>query len=751
MLSNAKLFSVGDFDFRFQHLLIIGILALSVTTSALIRAQPADFGFVLHEFDPYFNFRATQYIVDNGFEAYLEWHDDMSWHPHGRDVSATSQVSLHYITAILYNIFGGNSPLLEFTILFPLIIGSLTSVVVFALVRVIGGTTAGLLASLMFAISLPILLRGLIGWYKSEPLGLFFSFIAVYLFLSAIKTNKGKISFAKLIFGGLFLSLGLSSWGGVQFFLMPLGAFFVALPFFKSDNKFLLWAIPVFSGSILLTTLLFERPGVDFILGYGGALIVLPTIIMIAILIVQKFSKADTKIRNSIISLGVLLSSGLGIISLSNINLPTFRYQNAINPFLSAEDALTTSVSEHQQTTLDFSFAVLSTFIIFGVIGIWLLFSYRTKKANFLIPNHMKAFALIFGIIGLYASSAFVRLEIYGSVALIILGSIGITILLQRIFDNPNIVMKLIFCSVIIGLFITPMIFPERNWVTHNHMIPSVFNGATNHPFGNNDWIDTGLWLQNNTPADSIIFSWWDWGYFIQTLGERTTLIDNATLIDWQIEKVARTLLSSPDDAWIILNTDHTTNVIENFVTVPPLYKDTKTISDHFLLQGFEAPLNAKGEKYHPPVTGLYSDYILIFLAAERYWVMNSVTGEELTLYDLSGGGDESKKYWYARIAGVDPAEYVVTDGITPTQEFVDNTLFGKLIPFTIVTYVDIDTMNYYENYRHGLTPLYIKDITLTDPDGPFTLEYASPSFHEQGDGSMLAVLIYKINHNYSQ
>ena len=62
MLSNAKLFSVGDFDFRFQHLLIIGILALSVTTSALIRAQPADFGFVLHEFDPYFNFRATQSV-----------------------------------------------------------------------------------------------------------------------------------------------------------------------------------------------------------------------------------------------------------------------------------------------------------------------------------------------------------------------------------------------------------------------------------------------------------------------------------------------------------------------------------------------------------------------------------------------------------------------------------------------------------------------------------------------------------------
>ena len=47
--------------------------------------------------------------------------------------------------------------------MFPLVIGSLTCLVVFALVRVIGGTTAGLLAALMFAISVPILLRGMIG------------------------------------------------------------------------------------------------------------------------------------------------------------------------------------------------------------------------------------------------------------------------------------------------------------------------------------------------------------------------------------------------------------------------------------------------------------------------------------------------------------------------------------------------------------------------------------------------------------
>ena len=744
MLSNAKLFSVGDFDFRFQHLLIIGILAISVTTSALLRAQPADFGHALMEFDPFFNYRATEYIVNHGFDAYLVWNDDMSWHPYGRDVSATSQVTLHYMTAIFYKIFGAGSSLYDFTIIFPVIIGSLTSIIVFAFVRVIGGTTAGLIASLMFAISLPILLRGLLGWFKSEPLGFFFSFLALYLFLSAIKTDKGKTSFIKLIFGGLFFSLGFSSWGGVQFFLLPLAVFFIALPFIKNDNKFLLWAIPTFSGSLLLTTLLFERPGIDFILGYGGALVFLPTVFMTVILIIQRFSKRETKVRNSIISLGVLLSSGIGILSLGSIGLPAFRYLHAINPFLISENELVTSVAEHSATTLDLSFIMLSTFMIFGLVGAWLLFSSQTKKSNFLIPNDMKAFALIFGLIAIYTSSAFVRLEVYGAVALIILGSIGLTILLQYILWKPKITTKLIFCIVIIGLFIVPITLQERNWAEETQISPTIFNGATFYEVGNADWIDSTQWLREHTPSDSIIFSWWDWGYYIQTLGERTTLADNSTLIDWQIEKIARTFMSSPDDAWVILNSSAETNVPEYYVSLPEEFQ--KGI-DYTTLEA----VNAKGEKYSPEISGLYSDYIVIYLAADRYEVVNAVTGEPIFVYDLSAGGDESKKYWFARIAGLHPSNYVATDGITPTNEFNDNTLFGKLIPFSLATFIDIETMEYRDTYEYGLTALFMKDIKFTDPDGPFTLVYASPSFSEQGDGGMITVLIYKVNHNYMQ
>ena len=157
MVSNLRLFSVGDSEFRMHHLLIIGILAISFSISFMVRSQAADYGFELNEFDPFFNYRATQFIVDNGLPAYFEWHDDMSWHPNGRDVSATSQVMLHVTAASLYQIFGGGTDLYSFTIVFPVVFGSLTAIVIFALVRVIGGTSAGLFAALFYSLSVSVL------------------------------------------------------------------------------------------------------------------------------------------------------------------------------------------------------------------------------------------------------------------------------------------------------------------------------------------------------------------------------------------------------------------------------------------------------------------------------------------------------------------------------------------------------------------------------------------------------------------
>lgn len=47
------------------------------------------FGYVIHEFDPWFNYRATKYLADKGWHSFFHWFDYMSWYPLGRPVGTT--------------------------------------------------------------------------------------------------------------------------------------------------------------------------------------------------------------------------------------------------------------------------------------------------------------------------------------------------------------------------------------------------------------------------------------------------------------------------------------------------------------------------------------------------------------------------------------------------------------------------------------------------------------------------------------
>ena len=757
MISNQKLFSVGNFDFRLQHLLVIGVLVLSVSISMMIRSTPATYGFELFEFDPFFNYRATEYILENGTDAYFNWIDEKSWHPFGRNVSETSQVTLHLTAASLYSIFNFGLSLYDFTILLPLIFGSLTAVVVFAFVRVLGGTTAGLFAALIFSISVPIFTRGLIGWFKSEPLGLFFAFLAMYLFVSGLKFNKGRISLIKLIFAGFFLSLGLSAWGGILFFIIPIVLFYFSLPFIKNKDNFIMWAGPSFSASLIAFSLVFERNS-TFIIGYAGLAILLPTIFILVSGIIMKFSNKRTKIRNSIIVLIVFIASGIGIMNSGLVGLPSFRYLNAINPFLTSQDSLTDSVAEHTTTSLSMSFTFLSVFLIFAVIGMWFLFSKKTIS----LKTDMRIFGILISIIAIYVSSAFVRLELFASVGIIILGSIGLAILSQKIFEqNGQNFTKLIFPAIIIILFIIPVTIPENNtWLTWADFPPSILNGGSSFlQFSSNDWKDAMNWIKENTPEDAVIASWWDYGYWITALSERTTITDNATLIDWQIKKMGYTLITNPENSWHILHSDYTTDIstylgddnVVNFGGTLAKDFDNEYLKENgeSCKQIFKAEAQNLGiseQSCNPIAKGMDADYILIYLTGERFYIQDS----NIPLYTLEGGGDESKKTWFVAISNHQISKYVQDDNITPTDYYMEKSTLGLLTPFSIFKYVEPNTGRTFDQYRNGFIPVYVNDLKFKDPENdPFYLVYASPSFYSQEQGPMSAVLIYKINHDY--
>jgi dolichyl-diphosphooligosaccharide--protein glycosyltransferase len=570
------------------------------------------------------------------------------------------------------------------------------------------GTTAGLFSALLFSVTLPLIVRGSIGWFKSEPLGLFFGILALYFLLSGINSKNKQIAIIKLIAAGITVPISISAWGGGQFFIIPIGIFFLTLPFVRSDHKFIMWAIPLFTAIVFLVSLSFERLSSNFIFGLGGASLLIPTIFVIACIFIQSKSNENKKTRNGLLFLAVILIIGASILIINAdtefLPLPSYRYLNAINPFLTTSVPLVDSVAEHASTTISQSFFFHSILMIFAGLGIWLIIKNHKIKNSILIKNDMVLFSLIFGLIGIYVSSAFVRLEVFASISLIILSSIGLSILVKDVLNNTedkkfkNLIIKSSFFVGIMILLVLPISFPEGgNWVTAAKLPPTILNGGSAYPVSTNDWTESMEWIKNNTPKDAVIASWWDYGYWISTLAERASIADNSTVYTNIIQNLAQMLMSSPDQAWKML-------------------------------------------------IDMQADYVVVFVSGQRLAVDN----DDQALYVLQGGGDESKKQWFIRIAEEPLTKYLESDGMSGNDHFWNETLLGKMFPFTPLAYVNFQTNQQSATYQPEFTPVYVKDIKYpSDSNGPLRLVHTSPSFDVGKGQPMIGVFIYQVNKDY--
>jgi len=428
MLEGSRtLLRARHFEFQIRHLLVVVVLVLAFTTAFIMRSYPIKYGFFLNEFDPYFDYRASKFIVDNGLDAYWKWHDTMSWFPEGRDVPKTSQSGLHIVAAYLYQIFGAGSSLLDFTILLPVIVGSLTTIVIFALVRTIGGTTAGLFSALMFAFSPAIIQRGNLGWFKSEPLGLFFALLALYLLISAIKHQEIKYAIPKAVAGGIILGLANASWGGVQYFSIPISLFFIALPYFRKDTRAPLYVAIAFTLFSLISAGAFPRPGLSFVYGLPGLALMGGTLFLAVATFLKRISNPRTEVRNTLFLLIAFFGVAIAVFVAGIYQPSSFRYINAINPFLSTQNPLTASVAEHFTPTLVDYFIDYSILLMFAGLGVWMAFKHRTD---------MSVFALIIGITGIYVSATFARLLVFASIGIIILAGLGLYEVTRAVLSN---------------------------------------------------------------------------------------------------------------------------------------------------------------------------------------------------------------------------------------------------------------------------------------------------------------------------
>lgn len=64
------------------------------------------YGYVIHEFDPWFNYRATEYLAERGWHAFFHWFDYMSWYPLGRPVGTTIYPGMQITAVAIWRALG---------------------------------------------------------------------------------------------------------------------------------------------------------------------------------------------------------------------------------------------------------------------------------------------------------------------------------------------------------------------------------------------------------------------------------------------------------------------------------------------------------------------------------------------------------------------------------------------------------------------------------------------------------------------
>jgi len=242
-------------------------------------------------------------------------------------------------------------------------------------------------------------------------------------------------------------------------------------------------------------------------LGLPGIALIGSTIFLIIAKFVRQLSKPRTEIRNLLFLLVGFIIVSTAVYSAGKIYSPSFRYLNAINPFLSSQNALVESVAEHFTPTLVDYFTDYSLLLMFAGLGAWIAFKRR---------NDMSIFALILGVTAIYVSATFARLLVFASIGILVLAGLGLYEVTRSVLEYREStgasatsktktkkkfersrkqpisgVVRISYIVIIIFMLTIPLIYPTNsNWRISADVPPSIANGGTGYRLQTNEWID---------------------------------------------------------------------------------------------------------------------------------------------------------------------------------------------------------------------------------------------------------------------
>lgn len=586
------------------RLIILCLVAAAAISSRLFSV--IRFESIIHEFDPWFNFRATKYLVQNGFYSFWDWFDDRTWHPLGRVTGGTLYPGLMVTSGVIYHTLRALTipvDIRNICVLLAPVFSGLTACAAYLFTNEISKSrSAGLLAAIFMGIAPGYISRSVAGSYDNEAIAIFLLIFTFYLWIKALKL--GSVFWSALC--ALFYGYMVSAWGGYVFItnLIPLHVFVLILMGRFSPRVYVSYCTWYALGTLASM----QIPFVGFLpirssehmsaLGIFG---LLQLIGFVEFVRASVPSKQFAVLLKGFVILVFLLALGcLVLLTVSGVIAPwTGRFYSLWDTgYAKIHIPIIASVSEHQPTAWPAFFFDLNALIWLFPAGVYLCFQ---KLAD----EHV--FVVVYSILASYFSGVMVRLMltltpiVCISAALVMSNILTVYLNINspsapsdsagnlesdaslsrfkaskksdiRALRLPFIGIYTTFSKVIVtgAMTIYLLLFVIHcTWVTSNaYSSPSVVL-ASRLPDGSqhiiDDYREAYQWLRQNTPEDAKIMSWWDYGYQIGGMADRPTLVDNNTWNNTHIATVGKAMSSREEVSYPIMRQHEVSYVLVVF------------------------------------------------------------------------------------------------------------------------------------------------------------------------------------------
>lgn len=542
------------------------VLSFSTRLFSVLRFES-----VIHEFDPYFNYRTTKYLAENGFYSFHNWFDDRAWYPLGRIIGGTIYPGLMITSAAIYRILQFVHITIDIrnvcVFLAPLF-SSLTTIITYLLTKELKDAPSGLVAAAMIAVVPGYISRSVAGSYDNEGIAIFCMLLTYYMWIKAVKT--GSIYWAAMC--GIAYFYMVSSWGGYVFLinLIPLHVLALMITGRFSHRVYVAYSTLYCLGTLLSMQISFvgfqpvQSSEHMAALGVFG----LCQLHAFADYVSSRMSREHFDVLfQAVYTICAVLSISVGaVLTITGKISPwTGRFYSLLDPSYAKNNIpIIASVSEHQPTSWSSFYFDLQFLVFMFPVGLYYCFSELTDANIFII---------LYGVTSIYFAGVMVRLMLVLAPVMCILSGIGVSSVLatyckqletipqdkktkrysSNFFKKNEIACAFIVCM---SCFLTAYMF-HCTWVTSEaYSSPSIVLSARSHDGSRiifDDFREAYYWLRHNTPEDAKVMSWWDYGYQITAMANRTILVDNNTWNNTHISRVGQAMASTEDKAYEIM------------------------------------------------------------------------------------------------------------------------------------------------------------------------------------------------------